>query len=57
MMPEGGVAAMSIHVPFLGRLKFKPIYSVRSSERVLLRFERMALTFLPRRGVRERPSR
>jgi len=46
MMLGKGVAAMSIHVPFLGRLKFKPIHAVRSSERVLFRTERMALTLL-----------
>jgi len=42
---------MSIYVPFLGRLKFKPIYAVRSTERVLCRFQQAALTLLrkPRR--------
>lgn len=37
---------MSIHVPFVGRLKLKPIYAVRSGEWVLFRSERMALTLL-----------
>ncbi len=37
---------MSIYVPFLGRLKIKPIYAVRSHERVLYRSDRMALTLL-----------
>jgi len=37
---------MCLHIPFLGRLKIKPIYAVRSHERVLLRSERMALTLL-----------
>lgn len=39
---------MSIHVPFLGRLKFNPVYAIRSKERVLFRSERMALTLLRR---------
>ena len=37
---------MSIYVPFVGRLKFKPVYAVRSSERVLFRFGEAALTLL-----------
>lgn len=49
MMLEG-VAAMSIHLPVLGRLKLKPIYAVRSTERVLFRFQRMALTLLTPRS-------
>src|SRR5690606_38200974 len=38
--------AVSIHVPFVGRLKLTPLYAVRSGERVLFRSERMALTLL-----------
>lgn len=45
-----GVTVMSIYVPFLGRLKIKPVYAVRSHERVLFRSERMALTLLKHRA-------
>lgn len=34
---------MSIYVPFLGRVKIKPIYAVSSIERVLFRSQRIAL--------------
>lgn len=37
---------MAIHVPFLGRLKFKHVYDVRKSEHVLMQYRRIALTLL-----------
>jgi len=43
---------MSIHVPFLGRLKLKPIFAIRSTERVLFRFGEIALTRLPKGTMR-----
>ena len=54
-LPSNGWGiAMSIFVPFLGRLKIKPIYAVRSSERVLFRFGEAALTLLRKENARGR---
>jgi len=46
---------MSFHVPLLGRLKFKLMHQVRSTERVLFRSRnRMVLTFEPKSALRRR---
>jgi len=48
---------MHMYLPLVGRLKVKPIFAVRSSERVLLRFGTLAVTLLTKEKMRKRVAR
>jgi hypothetical protein len=42
---------MSIYLPFVGRLKLKPVFSVRTREKIIFRIGSHALVLMPKKRM------